>query len=59
MYLNERDNKFKEILLCDKSTDAAKDQENEAECVANKFLDHPILLDVNGDGITDILGFEV
>ncbi|KAI3414034.1 hypothetical protein GPALN_011500 [Globodera pallida] len=61
LYLNDGNNTFTEHQICD---------ENELEGTASpgpspptplncpiKFVDHPTLVDINGDGITDLLGF--
>jgi hypothetical protein len=60
VFLNERDGKFAEMPLC--SIDGQEQQKgkenNNNNCQPAQFIDHPILVDVNGDGISDIMGFE-
>jgi hypothetical protein len=50
--MNERDGKFLEM-------DCGKGNDHGWCITASYFVDHPILADINGDGISDILGFEL
>ncbi|CAK5006913.1 unnamed protein product [Meloidogyne enterolobii] len=54
VYLNGRNDNFVELPLCFKTTDSSKSD----ICTPYQFIDHPSLVDINGDGITDIIGFQ-
>nr|CAD2179134.1 unnamed protein product [Meloidogyne enterolobii] len=54
VYLNGRNDNFVELPLCFKNSDSSKSD----ICTPYQFVDHPSLVDINGDGITDIIGFQ-
>jgi hypothetical protein len=54
IYLNGRNDNFVELPICFKNVDTS----NSDICTPYQFVDHPSLVDINGDGISDIIGFE-
>ncbi|KAL3111588.1 hypothetical protein niasHT_019935 [Heterodera trifolii] len=64
LYLNDGNNTFTEHQVCDENslegtTPVSPDPGPPTPPLhcPTKFLDHPTLVDINGDGVTDLLGF--
>uniref|UniRef100_A0A914GWF4 T-cell immunomodulatory protein n=1 Tax=Globodera rostochiensis TaxID=31243 RepID=A0A914GWF4_GLORO len=61
LYLNDGNNTFTEHQICDENglegtASPGPSPPTPLNCPI-KFVDHPTLVDINGDGITDLLGF--